>query len=71
MITIQENCFLVQAGLGDMDKNKYRNIFDPIPRYRYYNDNVEMLEQSDKFRKLHIFTVIKHLKAGKDDSDDI
>lgn len=47
-------------GLGDMDKIKYHNIFDPIPRYGYYDDIVEMtigdfiryLVKSNKFRKL-------------------
>ena len=29
------------------------------------------LEQSGKFRKLLIFTVMQHLKAGRDNSDDI
>ena len=29
-----------KLGLGNMEKIKYHNIFDQIPRYRYRNDIV-------------------------------
>ena len=30
------------VGLGDVDKIKYHNILDQIPRDRYFNNIVEM-----------------------------
>ena len=29
-----------KLGLGNMEKIKYHDIFDQIPRYRYRNDSV-------------------------------
>ena len=33
---------VILLGLGDMDTIKHLNILDQIPRYRYYNNIIEM-----------------------------
>ena len=52
--------FNVKLGLGDMDKIKYHDILDEIPRYRYYNNIVEMTVNAFTFHThLHYETFDK------------